>query len=240
MPTRLICPSCGRALTVSDYAPAKLTCPNCLRKLDNPNFGQVRPMPVIPVDDEVAADTRNTRIIFIALVVLLAVGAILSASTVGGSTAIFHVLILCVIFGLLMTGYFLTRRREQKPLPNPPPLPEMSYGPGGVPILPYRNYHDFANPPPPRTGAVVGGFFAALGVCALGVVVLMASLGTPTYTHGFFLIGVVTGVLLFVFTTPFIAEKPSMRGWGRGVAIGMCLGMLALGPCAFCYTLTLS
>ena len=48
------------------------------------------------------------------------------------------------------------------------------------------------------------------------------------------------GFLPDVFSTPFIAEKPRMRGWGRGVTIGMCLGLLALGPCAFCYTMTLS
>src|SRR5437773_5247613 len=100
MPARLICPFCRRTLTVSDNAPAKLTCPHCLAKLSNPLAGVTAtpapsprptpllplPVPVIPVDDQVAGDTRNTHIIFIALLVLLTGGAVLSAVTIGGSS----------------------------------------------------------------------------------------------------------------------------------------------------------
>ena len=93
MPARLVCPSCGRALTISDHAPAQLTCPNCLAPLTNPMAGDIRPLPVIPVDREANFDAKATTRIFFALIALLGIGAVMSLTTVGGASGIFNLLI---------------------------------------------------------------------------------------------------------------------------------------------------
>ena len=51
---------------------------------------------------------------------------------------------------------------------------------------------------------------------------------------GYGLFGAVAG---FIVATVRLSGR--WRGFGPGAAAGMCLGMLALGPCAACYLLTL-
>jgi hypothetical protein len=111
--------------------------------------------------------------------------------------------------------------------------------PGQPPLLPYGGYHRGPPPPPANPIAAVGGFFAALAVCAVGFFTLGFTVDSYKGKHGLILLGVVTLVLLFVFSTPGLASRPKWRGYGRGVTIGMSLGLLALGPCAFCYTMTM-
>jgi len=105
--------------------------------------------------------------------------------------------------------------------------------------LPYAQYRRGPPPEPTNPFAAVGGFFAALGVCAAGFFTLGFTVDAYKGMHGLILLGVVTFVLLFAFSTPGLSNRPKWRGYGRGVMIGMCLGLLALAPCAFCYTMTL-
>ena len=245
MPAQLICPSCGRALTVSDNAPAKLTCPNCLGKLINPMAGQVRPMKVIPVDEQVARDTASTRYLFVGLVIFVALGAWLTAAAIGGASAVFHLIILGLILAFLVVAIIGAQRMEQgRPagdlrVDSALPPPQALSG-GGPPVLPYRNYRGFTPTEPTNTGAVVGGFVAAIGVCAAGFFTLGATVGSAQGYHSLILLAVVTAVLAFMFSTPVLAHRPGWNGYGRGVTIGLTLGLIALGPCAFCYTMTLS
>ena len=243
MATRLICPTCGRALTVSDNAPARLTCPNCLARLQNPRAGQARPLPVIPVDQEATADASATTRVFFALIALLGIGIVMSLVS-NGSSGLFVLVIAGSLIGLIVLGLVATARRakQQRTAPAqfdstatmPQPL-----APGQPPLLPYGGYRSGTPPPPANPIAAVGGFFAALGVCAAAFFTLGFTLNSYRGMHGLILLGVVTFVLLFVFSTPGLASRPSWRGYGRGVTIGMCLGLLALAPCAFCYTFTL-
>jgi hypothetical protein len=243
MPARLFCPSCGRALTVSDNAPAKLTCPNCLGALHNPMAGQVRPLPVIPVDQEASADASATTRAFFALIALLGIGIVMTLVTSGsGSSGLFVVLIGGSLIGLIVVGLIATTRRARQRATPPPPVdfpPPQPLAPGQPPLLPYSQYRPGPPPPPTNPLAAVGGFFAAIGVCAAGFFALAATVNGYKGSHGLILLGVVTFVLLFTFSTPGLAHRPKWRGYGRGVMIGMCLGLLALGPCAFCYTMTL-
>ena len=240
MPIRLICPTCGCALTVSDHAPAQLTCPNCLARVTNPMAGEVQPLPVIPVDQEASADAILTKRIFIALVALLGIGVVISMVTVGGSAGLFNLVVAAVVIGIIALGLYGPSLRRKPPpatpagMESPQPL-----APGQPPLLPYGGYRPGPQQPPANLLASMGGFFAALGVCAVGFFTLALTVDSYKGMHGLILLGVATLVLLFVFSTPGLASRPKWSGYGRGVMIGMCLGMLALGPCAFCYTMTL-
>jgi hypothetical protein len=243
MPTRLFCPTCGRALTVSDNAPAQLTCPNCLARLHNPTAGQVRPLPVIPVDQEAQFDAARTTGLFYGLVGLLAVGTVLSIVNFGGASAIFNLVVAGALIGLIVLGLIVQSRRAKQR--STPPAADLGMGmlhplaPGQPPLLPYGQYRPGPRPPPTNPLAAAGGFFAAIGVCAVGFFTLAATVDGYEGKHGLILLVVVTLVLLFSFSTPGLSNRPKWRGYGRGVMIGMCLGLLALAPCAFCYTMTL-
>jgi hypothetical protein len=242
MATRLNCPSCGRWLTVSDNAPLKLTCPNCLGRIVNPTAGQVKPLPVIPVDQQVATDTSSTRWLFIGLVIVVGVGAFLTATTLGAGPSLMPLLVLGLIITFLVFAIVGAQRIESQPKANrpvdssmPPPTPLY---PGEPPLLPYRNYRGFTPQEPTRAGAVVGGFFSAMAVCAVGFFVLAATVDNSKGHHAIILLLVVSGVIAFMFSTPALSHRPGWNGYGRGVTIGLTLGLIALGPCAFCYTMT--
>src|SRR5262245_66117412 len=101
MPSRVICPSCGQRLTVSDAAPARLTCPKCLGKINNPSAGTVRsapPMRVIPIDQETQFDAKVSIALIILVTALVAVGSLIMVSTLEmpGLTMVVLALVLAV------------------------------------------------------------------------------------------------------------------------------------------------
>jgi hypothetical protein len=98
--------------------------------------------------------------------------------------------------------------------------------------------------PPATAGAVAAGFFSAIGVCAAGFYVLAVtanwnggSASSKHDLHAMILAGVVIAVLGFIGVTVHVGIR--WRGFAAGAIAGLCMGMLALGPCAACYLLTL-
>src|SRR3954447_12357331 len=80
------CPRCALRLTVSYSAPAWLTCPHCLAKVDNragASAGRPAPVPVIPIEQEVARDDRLITWGIVAVVIAMAIGLILLAMNGG-------------------------------------------------------------------------------------------------------------------------------------------------------------
>ena len=232
MPVTLICPSCCTQLTVSDHAPATLTCPNCLWRVNNPHAGATPPpLPVIPVEQQVHFDTRGATIaaIIFALLLLFAVGRLFFGG--GPAISIVFAALFAVVIGALAVILF------RQPAPAPAPPVHVAIDDTESRVLSYRSP---AHEQHTSAGAFVGGFFAALGLCGLGVLILGSTVeGVPDNAHGPILISVIAGVIAYIFICIPLAARPGWRGFGRGTLIGMILGMLALGPCAFCYTMTI-
>jgi hypothetical protein len=249
-------------LSVSEGAAAQLTCPVCLAAVRNPLAGGVTPLAALPVAErEAGRDSQAVAIVLMIAVALLGIGAFFMATWAGTSNAIFHILIVAVVAGIVVSSKIALKRgwpraasptlqeaqelwqrpQGSTPLPPPPPLnpPLPPPLPGQPGTIDYRYGWAGAKPPPTSVGATIGGFFAAVGVCALGFLILLGTLDKAKYHHGEILLGIVLMVLAFAFVTPNLSRRPGWRGYGMGVTIGLTLGLLALGPCAFCYTLTI-
>lgn len=76
----LICPSCGRRLTVTERAPMVLTCPNCLARMARPTEPlplaplHQTPLPVIPLEYEAQRDSTASGVAVGIIIVLIAAG----------------------------------------------------------------------------------------------------------------------------------------------------------------------
>jgi hypothetical protein len=241
MPVELICPRCHTRLTVSDAAQQRLTCPRCLAELLNPHgvdpSKQTAPRPVIPIEQQVSRDQSLSRGGLIAIMVLLTIGGMIM---IGGMNlgAVGKILTLVLLTaaaaGLVMIG--LRSKSETDALatvtkssPAPPPI-------SGA--LSYRSARDEGDG---WTGLrFAGGFFAAIGVCAGCFILLAATVDyQPKAAHVVFLGVVLAAVVGLIVLTTSVRRNPSWSGFGPGVTVGLVLGMMALGPCGFCYLMTL-
>lgn len=241
---RVTCPSCGTTLTVSENAPPRVTCPRCLAMVVNPaSLESVGPRPVLPLDDQVARDAKVSTAAVIALLAVMGTALFVSYSA-GDLRAFRFVLLLTlaiVVCLFFLGGLWLPGRRAAQPAWEPP-VDETPPAPGQPIAL---NYSVPRRPsgPPVTAGAIAAGFFTAILVCGLGFLVLAASAfggpartGDPNY-NAFILAAVVTMVIGFiVFAVRFSGR---WRGFGPGATAGLVLGLMALGPCAACYLLTL-
>ena len=122
----------------------------------------------------------------------------------------------------------------ERSAPQPP-------GPREPPVLPYRAPR--LDTPPQRPGSSIGpfviGFFAALGVCAGGFLLLGYTFEVSQALRWLNFLVVCAAVIgLFVVRYP-LQQRFGFSGFGRGVTVGVILGMMALGPCAGCYFLRL-
>ena len=246
---RITCPRCGTELTVTENAPPSVTCPVCLSALVNPASplsGVPRPVPVIPLDRQVERDTRWVSYLVYGLLALLALAAIL---TLGRGNARNGSFVILLVGGLATTVYFLSAGRVDARPPPPPagphpsgPEPPPMTGPGGPMTLEYGTRRPLSRPSA-TAGAVLVGFFSAIGVCALGFYILATTAnsaggrGYVPHNNAVYLGFVVVMVLLYIIGMIPISRR--WLGFLPGAISGLCLGMLALGPCAACYLLTI-
>jgi hypothetical protein len=242
MPTQLMCPRCRTKLTASDQAPRLLTCPRCLAQLINPYAADPSnpkaPRPVIPLEQQVSRDQSLARGGLIAILVLLAVGGLVMINQMhlgAVGTILILVLLTGAAAGLVMVG--LRSKSEANALasvtkslaPAPPPIPG---------AIGYRSAHDEGDG---RTGLrFAGGFFTSIGICAACFILLGATVSfEPKAAHVIFLGIVLAAVVGLIVLTTSVRRNPSWSGFGPGVTVGLVLGMMALGPCGFCYLMTL-
>lgn len=249
---RIICPKCGQALTVSEHAPPRVSCPRCLAALVNPASpasGVPRPVPVLPLDRQVERDTSLGGWLFAGTLALMSVAAFFTFLMGSGRDGWF---VLLLMAGLAMVVYFLAAARANAApaaaAREPPPVPDTSPAstpppmPGDAGVLEY-GVPQRAYRPAATAGAVAAGFFSAIGVCAAGFLILgfTSDLGGsrrtgPNY-NALILAGVVIAVIAFIVLAVRVSGR--WRGFGPGSIAGLSLGLMALGPCAACYLLTL-
>jgi hypothetical protein len=249
---RITCPRCGQELTVTENAPPQVSCPRCLAALVNPAspHSGMRPIPVIPLDQQVERDTRWVTYLTYGVLALLVVSVVLTIAGVNLRQGMF---VLLLLGGLATFLYFLgAARGEGKPRGVSAPGESDQFEPpaeaGGAVVLPYggpNRPHRAAVTP----GAVAAGLFSALGVCALGFYILAATVdynpggysrggsAAGTNYHAHILGGVICLIIAYIAVSIRVTFR--WRGFAPGAAAGLCLGMLALGPCAACYLLTL-
>jgi hypothetical protein len=243
MPIRAQCKSCGTYLTVSEYAPMTLTCPRCLAKIQRPATTAVPPpIPIraIPLDDEV----ENDRSVALPVIVLISIMIVLGLFIMAASAPVELKTPVAMIIGILVVlaiAVGLTAALKRR-LPPEAKLvaPEVSDA-AHSPVLNYSSVRKQPyTVPRVQTGWFVSGFFSSLLVCAGGFTLLAATFqGVSGQSGGnlIYLLAVIFSIVGLIWMATRINRR--LSGFLLGSTIGLCLGMLALGPCAFCYLLTL-
>lgn len=243
MPAQLICPTCGKRLTVSDNAPRRLTCPRCLARIDRPAALPVPPplpMQVIPIDDQAHRDTRVATFAIVAFSFLLVIGLLLGLRTELSGRLLVIALLIAVAIGCAQ----LLRVRQRRATP---PVFDQSMSSERIHVDPMRPVLDYRRPlvgnrrgrPGASLGAFATGFFAAIGVGAACFFLLAATAGggNKQPANGLYLLLVVCALI----GTAICGGSAGARwpGFGAGVATGLGLAMFALLPCGACYLMTL-
>jgi hypothetical protein len=245
---RVICPNCATALSVSRAAPVRLICPRCLAKIENPAATGATPRPVIPllkgspVNTQIDRDQRITRISLALLLILVFVGLLL---VISADSLWFVWLSAAGIIGIVI----VEATRKDKPLPPiyPPksPIPVASPAPESPPpsasakTLDYRAPDFMRADNGGRERKFMGGIFLALGICGADVVLLAATADSGSRPLNTLCLTAVVGAVIGVMFAGWnLNRRPGWRGFGAGVLVGIGFGMLALGPCGFCYLFT--
>jgi hypothetical protein len=245
---RVTCPGCGQALVIAENGPSRVSCPRCLAELVNPAApysGAARP--VIPLDRQAERDTRWAKILIVGLIAVLFIALFVTYSA--RDMAGFRVTLLAALgltALLLLTGGFRRGAPRDNVVPAgglavPPSLPSQLPASARQPVV--VEYGALPRGTRRATaGAFAGGFFSALAVCGLGILVLSATVDVSSQNSGrnnnaLFLVGVVVMVVSFIVASVRFAGR--WRGFGPGAAVGLVLGLMALGPCAACYLMTL-
>jgi hypothetical protein len=244
MAVRVQCSACGTTLTVAETAPKVLTCPRCLARIERPGavISQYPPLRALPLDEESEGDSKLAVPIIVLLVFFVVVGLAVSAIPFPPGLKMIALLFLLLFAGITWafatTGPKATHVRAETAV-VPPPLETAE----SVATLDYSSLRRRVQPDSARThtGWFVMGFFGALGVCAGGFAVLAATVDNRRNgLGGFYLLAVFAGVAAVIVSAGIINRNPRRRGILPGVILGTILGMVALGPCAFCYLMTLS
>ena len=227
----LICPHCNETLWVAQMQVPLLTCPRCLGVIVNPNAASgarvIEPRQVIPIEEEAGFDLRGTvwGLLVLGLTLVVAgVGAVVVAkqSTLG---------VILIGAGLLTAGGVMLAK--QRIVPREESLPPPAIGPGGV-----LNYA----PAQRRVSvlAFLGGFIMAIVIGIICFYTLVATGDqTSVTTRRMVFSGMVVVIVGQILAAIQLRRRPGWAGFGRGVAIGLALAMMALGPCAACYVMTL-
>ena len=243
----VICTSCGRRLTVSENAPRALICPKCFSHVENQFGGSAgtAPRPVIPIERQVQSDTTLSRIIAIVVALLATLGVgmlVLTKGMRGPGLMLLILVVLGVAAGVALA--LIPRKKDsdfREEMGEPPPLSNAA-GSAVVelPTLDYRGPRRvYSTSEPANIGAVIGGFLLAIGVCAGGFVLLGSTFGDNP-GKPFYLLLVILAVIGVIVAAAMLSGRPGWKGFGLAVTVGLMLGLLALGPCGFCYLISMA
>ena len=120
MPT-VTCPRCGRWLTVSESAPRVLSCPICLARIENPQGWAggstppplpLRPLRVIPIEQQVHQDASVASYLLFAVAAVLGGAAWLTLMLPG--TRSFGLIIAAAFAFVLVTAIMQLRHPESE------------------------------------------------------------------------------------------------------------------------------
>ncbi len=233
MADTLVCPHCRERLWVARMQIALLTCPRCLRVIINPNAATrpaVEPRQVIPVEEEVHFDLRDTVGGLTILALTLFLGAVVAArySQMFGLSAVLFIAAMMTVGGVIWAARRPKDDQQWEGSLPPPPLR------GGV-VLEYQQVR-----PKVSVLAFIGGFLAAI---VIGIVCFYAMVATgdrsSVNTRRLVFAGMLVLLMGMVYAATRLGRIPGWAGFGRGVAVGLAMSMMALGPCGACYMLTL-
>jgi hypothetical protein len=230
---------------VAETAPKILTCPRCLARIERPGpvvSQSPPPLRALALDEEAEGDSKLAIPLIVLMIFFVVVGLGVSASPMPPQLKMVAILFLLLFAAI--TWAFATAGPKATHVPAemavvPPPLESAE----SIPTLQYSSLRRQVQPDEARThtGWFVMGFFAALGVCACGFALLAATIDNRRNgLGGLYLLVVFAGVAAVIVCAGIINRNPRRRGILPGVILGTILGMIALGPCAFCYLMTLS
>ena len=256
------CPICNQALWFKPSSPARVRCPKCLGVIPNPHARLppvIEPKDALPVDEDVFNDYRGTiRALGIFSIVLI--GSAIAAATQRRMDLVFVGLMIAGVIVAAIASWIdihspkvyeykmvkLPEAQEALPTPANPPILEYAHRKRSnppspdTPVLDYgqRRYRYKTKEPGVSMGAFVLGFFAAIGLGAVCFFGLAGTIGDLRRSpgEGLFVFTLVLAALIgLIIGALRVGRNPDFNGFGRGVATGLVLAMMALGPCAFCY-----
>ena len=84
------------------------------------------------------------------------------------------------------------------------------------------------------------GFFAAVGVPGVSFFAMTWLHEHTSFVEKWMILpGIVIAGIGVIAGALWVRQLPNFRGVGRGVAVGLIMGMMVMGPMAFCYLWTL-
>ena len=213
---KVVCPRCGRRLTVSANAPARLTCPSCLARIDRPDPPPA-PMRVLPLEDEVKRDVTGVNVAILVAAGVLLAGIFAAMQWIhprqlGGM--IFLLVIASAIIGVLVVAVPRWWRWQTRP----PDRPAIELTAQEQRLL----HYDTAPPPPAMAGRT---FVTQVIVGVIGTILLIWGM---FYVNGGCSMALVPPALAIGLTI-----HPRTRGLGAGMLITFGIGcLILLGLCA--------
>ena len=225
----LICPHCNETLWVAQMQVPLLTCPRCLGVIVNPNAASgarvIEPRQVIPIEEEAGFDLRGTvwGLLVLGLTLVVAgVGAVVVAkqSTLG---------VILIGAGLLTAGLFWFAHCAQRVSSCC-----LSAAAAGMRYC----WSISSSPRSIVNAASIESKSIVIGIICFYTLVATGD-QTSVTTRRMVFSGMVVVIVGLILAAIQLRRRPGWAGFGRGVAIGLALAMMALGPCAACYVMTL-
>ena len=188
------------------------------------------------------SDTRIARTAIFVIAAMAVLGVIMLFAVSGANQNRPHTVLAVLAFAVL-AAVFLNFMRDSKHPPTTPliEIPILAPEAQTPVLLDYSSIHRGDNEPVKtwRWGAATSGFFAAIGICAAGFFILAETIQSTSGVGLAYLATIGASIVVFCIMAARLNKRSGMYGFGQGAALGMVLGMLALGPCAFCYLITL-
>ena len=126
------------------------------------------------------------------------------------------------------------------PPSHSPPFPTIPQAEVHIPsTIEYRTPKHFTPADPVNILATLGGFFLSIGVCAGGFFLLGFTANYRTGGKPIYLLLVAIAVIAVIIFGSVFGDREGLRGFKPALFIGLALGMMALGPCGFCYLISL-
>ncbi|HWB55116.1 MAG TPA: hypothetical protein VG722_13020 [Tepidisphaeraceae bacterium] len=219
------CGKCGGTFTISPMAPESILCPHCRVELSNPYMQT--PQPVIPIEES----TWTEMAMGTAGIMLLGIIAIIGLLSLSTTPIIFMgLVVIAVVIGIAWPWKMGTPVTDSGPV-DPTPTAVEQY------VLPYQSPRKQI-PTRPRAGPFILGFFIAIAVAAGAFVAMALTADSRSDTHFLVITGIVAAYIGIIMGSMALGQRTSWAGVGRGVAVGVALGLIAIVPCAGCYMLT--
>jgi hypothetical protein len=227
------CPRCELRWNIDDYAPPVITCPRCLAALSNPftetQFPGARPppLPVLPIEHQIARDSRTNSVGLIVLSLIVALGIVVFFISLanGADVSWQGVVGLIVLVAAALIPIVVIVRKKQTVAAAVPTgdFPSQSQ-PGGM--------LEYQRPLPDPRKLSPGAFFGqAIGGIILGILgaFFLTALFAQIANGQLSIIGIGSPIVVGAI----LCTRPRVRGLGVGLILALPAAfLLLLGFCA--------